>query len=222
MIKQLIFTAVLALCMFSGFGQSIGYSVDSLVRYEVYEDSANNSRFHHSDSIVVVFNGEKLTISSYDKEQLAMSDCDTLIDNLWSKCQLFRLPRIVSCIKLEDDMYVMMGYSSDYPLYCKHIWILNTEKEINVSHRYGMICSRSSNAGIEFSYNIDSQLIIFNNIDNHLIDKHIYRIDGFDLHQDDISFTQWKNMDYSIYRSSPKQPLLHVEDRIQVEIRLFK
>lgn len=204
-----------------GKAQTIeGTSSDSLIKFYVYEDTANTTKLNFSDSILIQKGELEFWIREFSDSCLKESKCDTLYDELWTPCQAFRLPRFVRCIKINDFNYALIGYSTDHPIQVKHIWILQNEKALNIETRIALICRRTLDYGIDFDYDKQTNQISINSDQLALIDEHVYQIDDCRLSQNDITITEQIRTKYSIWLSDKEEKHLQQLESKKLTIKL--
>ncbi len=214
----LIFTL---LCWLNGFSQKIvGYSADSLVRFEVYENGGSTGTLNFADSCIIRVEGQSLPVYSFTGACVEQTGCDSLIDELWTRCQLFRIPRFVRCVRLDDQRYALIGYTTDHPIQIMHLWVLSTAGKPRITDRIGIICLRTLSNGLRFRYAPDTEEVILNVQDMEVIDEHIYRFGACFYTREGVRWCEQLQTDYSIWVSPADAEHLSTKREEEVCIRL--
>lgn len=159
------------------------YPPDSLIWFHTHEAPDHSTKLNWSDSLWVVKGTDTLRIYSQSESCVEPSGCDTLYYELFTPCQIFRLPRLVRCVKLAENRYALLGYTTQHPFYIKHIWVLDTEKELKLSTQVTLATRRTLDEGIEFAYDAAHEEIVINSRDIALMDEHAYTISGCTMEQ---------------------------------------
>jgi len=100
----------------------------------------------------------------------------------------------------------------------KHIWILDIQNGLEIRRRIGLICRRTLENGIKFSFdNSDKKIIIYSN-DVDLLNKHVYEFGFCFYRQDIIEFKERRFYNYKIWIKSENEK--HLTEIKQIEIKI--
>lgn len=181
------FFGVAVLLMGGGliFGQGyFPYSPDSLIFFKTHEAPDHTTKLNWSDSLWVIQGTDTLRVYSNSDTCEQTSGCDSLYYyELFSPCMVFWLPRLVRCVKLEDDLYALLGYTTQHPFHIKHIWILEANEQLRITQKIALATRRTLEHGIVFEYDAQKREIIVHANEVALLDEHLYLLDQCQFEQ---------------------------------------
>ena len=205
------------------FGQEPSYSTDSLIQFISFEDQANiTTKRQWSDSLWII--GPKNTLVIHESPWQGCQDqsgCDTLIDELWSYCNAYLLPRIARIHPINGRDYALIGYSTHHPIESKHIWLLRQEEDsLRLVQQFAVLSGRSLFDPVAFAYDSAKHEIEIISDEVSYRTPHVFEFGNCRLIQNNIRTRTLEHLIYRPWIQDEQTPFFEHKERIIYTLKL--